>query len=199
MTKTVVLTISLIAVFAALIISIPLVHAAGHVVIVETELEVTDVNILDVEIDVAADIPEDGSAGAFGYGIFTDGFNNVLALTTHAGILDSPVQEDLTDPVFHPHVLDLAPTSALTCDGFDAVVDLVSTIGSGNDVNPEITDFDVDGDTLDISDIFADSLLGDSGGPGNVGVETIATFTITVVADDLCLTVITFQGLPPGP
>jgi len=66
---------------------------------------------LDVEIETSADIPTDGSVGAFGYGIITDDFTfkNVLALTTHAGALDHTDQGGVaTDPIFHAHVLDLA-------------------------------------------------------------------------------------------
>jgi hypothetical protein len=78
-------------------------------------------------------IPTDGSAGAFGYGILTDaGLDAVIVTTTHAGIKDSEVQEDASDPVFHNHYVKLATGLSGLCDGPE-VADL--TFESPGDVN----------------------------------------------------------------
>jgi hypothetical protein len=63
-------------------------------------------------------IPKDGSGGAFGYGILTDaGLDGVEVTTTHAGIKDSKVQKDASDPVFHNHYVKLATGLSGRCEG----------------------------------------------------------------------------------
>ncbi|MFB5624204.1 MAG: hypothetical protein ACE5RP_04715, partial [Nitrosopumilus sp.] len=83
-----ILGISLAAVFAVAMIFAPNVTAAGsHLEINKAEYQVDDSGIGKLEIKVNSDIPTDGSANAFGYGVVTgftdDGPENVLALTTH--------------------------------------------------------------------------------------------------------------------
>jgi hypothetical protein len=78
-------------------------------------------------------IPKDGSGGAFGYGILTGaGLDAVIVTTTHAGIKDSEVQDDASDPVFHNHYVKLATGLSGLCDGPE-VADL--TFESPGDVN----------------------------------------------------------------
>jgi hypothetical protein len=78
-------------------------------------------------------IPKDGSGGAFGYGILTDaGFDGVIVTTTHAGIKDSEVQDDASDPVFHNHYVKLATGLSGLCEGPE-VADL--TFESPGDVD----------------------------------------------------------------
>jgi hypothetical protein len=78
-------------------------------------------------------IPKDGSGGAFGYGILTDaGLDGVMITTTHAGVRDSEVQDDASDPVFHNHYVELATGLSGLCEGPE-VADL--TFESPGDVN----------------------------------------------------------------
>ena len=78
-------------------------------------------------------IPKDGSGGAFGYGILTEaGLDGVIVTTTHAGIKDSEVQDDASDPVFHNHYVKLATGLSGLCPGLE-VADL--TFESPGDVN----------------------------------------------------------------
>jgi hypothetical protein len=81
----------------------------------------------------AGSIPKDGSGGAFGYGILTDaGLDGVMITTTHAGVRDSEVQDDASDPVFHNHYVELATGLSGLCEGPE-VADL--TFESPGDVN----------------------------------------------------------------
>jgi hypothetical protein len=78
-------------------------------------------------------IPKDGSGGAFGYGILTEaGLDGVIVTTTHAGVRDSEVQDDASDPVFHNHYVELATGLSGLCEGPE-VADL--TFESPGDVN----------------------------------------------------------------
>lgn len=62
-------------------------------------------------------IPKDGSR-AFGYGILTDtGLDGVIVTTTHAGVKDSKLQKDVSDPVFHNHYVKLATGLSGLCNG----------------------------------------------------------------------------------
>lgn len=64
MTKTVLVATSLTAIFVASMIMVPA-FAGGHLIFEEVEVEKRS-----LEIEVSADIPQDGSAGPFGYGAF---------------------------------------------------------------------------------------------------------------------------------
>jgi hypothetical protein len=78
-------------------------------------------------------VPKDGSGGAFGYGLLTEaGFDGVIVTTTHAGVRDSEVQDDASDPVFHNHYVELATGLSGLCEGPE-VADL--TFESPGDVN----------------------------------------------------------------
>ena len=78
-------------------------------------------------------IPKDGNDDAFGYGILTDvGLDGVMITTTHAGVRDSEVQDDASDPVFHNHYVELATGLSGLCEGPE-VADL--TFESPGDVN----------------------------------------------------------------
>lgn len=60
-------------------------------------------------------IPKDGSGGAFGYGVLTDG-NAIVVTTTHAGVLDSQTQRSANDPKFHNHFVQLKANMDNECD-----------------------------------------------------------------------------------
>lgn len=137
---------------------------------------------LDVKIHVGDRIPLDGSGGAFGYAILTNGFDNVLVIVTHLGIDDSEFEGR---GGFHTHVLDLkAATEA--CGGFDAEVDLVGS--AANSAFDPGYRFKVAGPNAAIRDVPTADL-------GDAGVEGVASFTVTPVFSDdalanLCVDVI---------
>jgi len=181
MTKTtLILGASLAMVFTLSMIMVPA-FSGGHLAITETEVEVDD-GELEAEIEVTADIPTDGSLGLFGYGIITDlaTFNNVLAITTHAGAFDHSSQSSASDPIFHAHILDLAPAgtfgacSALT---FDAVVDFASSLAAPvNNIDAQY-EVEVDDEEIEIEDVPISDLADSS-------VDAIVAFTITGVGFD---------------
>ena len=180
MTKTkTILGISFAAVFVFSMVLIPA-YAAGHVVIDKTDIKVKNLEISKVEIKVAVNIPKDGSAGAFGYGIFTDGTNNVLALTTHAGINDHSSQGGGAGPIFHAHVLDLfLPPVSGDCAGFDAEVDFTgSGANAGFDADYKVK---VKGKKITVSKIDMSEI--------SEGVESIKAFTLTPIGANLCIDV----------
>jgi hypothetical protein len=186
MTKTVIYGTILAAVFViSMVVAVPLADAAGHIFIKKTEVEVKNLTKLEVEIKVTAKIPKDGSASAFGYGIITDsvGVNNVLALTTHKGVLDHPSQSGASDPKFHAHVLDLAPvtgagsiTNPCTPATSDVVVDFASSIASGNNIGAPYK-VKVDDKEIEVKKVPTTDL-------NDPGVEAIVAFTITGVGTD---------------
>lgn len=140
--------------------------------------------VLEVEIETAAAVPMDGSAGAFGYGALTDGTNNVLVLTTHLPIDDSSYEQSPSG--FHTHVLDLkAPTPA--CPGASFEVDLVNSANnSAFDANYA---WSIKGKEVKVKKVPASDL-------GDAGVENIVSFTIKPILDaqqkptNLCVTVV---------
>ena len=157
MNSKTILGISLAAVFAVFMI-VPA-FAGGHLAITEAEVDDDE-----VEIEVAADIPTDGSAGAFGYGAFTtDG--KVVAVTTHGGVgPDSESQEDASDAVFHSHLV--TPTTDTDCDS-GLAVDSASF--------EEIADFEVDDNEVEIED-FDEELNG-----------VVVSFGLTVEDGEICI------------
>jgi len=184
MTKTkTILGISFAAVFVFSMVLIPA-YAGGHLAIDKTDIKVKNLEIKKVDIKVAVDIPTDGSAMAFGYGIFTDGTNNVLALTTHAGIDDHPSQGGGAGPIFHAHVLDLfLPPVSVDCTGFDAEVDFAGSganAGFAADYKVKVKDNKISVSKIDMSEI-------------SEGVESIKTFVLKPIGANLCLDVKTSQ------
>ena len=141
MTKTkTILGISFAAVFALSMLMVPA-YSEGHLSITKTDVKVkTDLvkgtQTMDVKIRTSTNIPTDGSAAGFGFGVIT-GVNdvgqpeNVLAITTHMCAADSLVpgpdgdcsggtvgvltaltgvdglNEAHDGPEFHAHILDL--------------------------------------------------------------------------------------------
>ena len=180
MTKTkTILGISFAAAFVLSMVLIPA-YAGGHVFIDKTDVKLKDLKISKVDIKVNAKIPKDGGAGAFGYGIFTDGTNNVLALTTHKGIDDHPSQGGGAGPIFHAHVLDLfLPPVSGDCAGFDAEVDFTgSGANAGFDADYKVK---VKGKKITVSKIDMSEI--------SEGVESIKAFTLKLIGANLCIDV----------
>jgi hypothetical protein len=193
MTKTrTILGISFAAVFALSMIMVPA-YAAGHLIIEKTDVKVKNFATLDVKITTTGKIPKDSST-PFGYGIFTNGFEKVLALTSHGvGIEDHPDQDGPFDPVFHSHILDLMDARP-SCPSGTVEVDWENTLD--NNISPEYK-VKVKKDKISVKAPI-DSL-------DDAGVEFILAFTIEggpegYVVDaettlpQLCLTVT--SGLP---
>lgn len=74
------------------------------------EVKIKNNDKLDAKIEAEADIPEDGSGGAAGYGILTTE-DAVIVTTTHGGVYDSQEQDDADDPVWHNHLVTLESNS----------------------------------------------------------------------------------------
>lgn len=72
-----------------------------------------------IRVYTGADVPTDGSGGAFGYGVITSaGLDAIIVTTTHAGVKDSIAQADADDPVFHNHYVALEEQADdSTCPG----------------------------------------------------------------------------------
>jgi hypothetical protein len=133
MNRKSVLGISFAAAFAVTMIFAQSASAGGgDYTTLSLPVSVSGAGFLSTEITTGGTIPLDGSQGAFGYGILTDGtnFNNVLALTTHVCAADHFSQSQIKDgscghtvgllnalglgqdarhngPEMHAHVLDL--------------------------------------------------------------------------------------------
>lgn len=180
MNSKTILGISLAAIFAILV-AIPLADAGGHLTITDSEVTVKNSSTLEAKIKVTGKIPTKGGS-LFGYGIITDltGFNNVLALTSHAGAFDHTSQSSASDPVFHAHILDLAGPGTIgdpcSTASYDAVVNFVSSVSSGNNIDAQYP-VSVGGNNIKVKNVPV-SDLNDS------GVEAIVAFTITGVGSD---------------
>ena len=85
------------------------------------KIGIKDDVIKKIFFETRDEIPTDGSAGAFGYGVvLADG--NAIVTTTHAGVLDSILQDNILDPVWHNHFVQL--TENTECVSDTAVGDL---------------------------------------------------------------------------
>lgn len=61
-----------------------------------------------IRVYAGADVPTDGSGGAFGYGVISDaGLDAIIVTTTHKGVYDSVAQVDASDASFHNHYVAL--------------------------------------------------------------------------------------------
>ena len=75
------------------------------------------------EMNALGMIPLENESGAVGYGVITDkGTDAVVVSTTHAGVLDSELQSDASDPVWHNHVVKLGEVAL--CGEDPGVVDI---------------------------------------------------------------------------
>lgn len=185
MTKAI-LGASLAAIFAISMIITPA-FATGHLTITDSSAKITGQK-LKVDITTAGTIPLDGSGGAFGYAVLTNGgtgaLDNVLVLVTHLGIDDSGFEDPVSG--IHTHVLDLTGPSSPNCDGFDAEVDLAASVAnSAFDPNYQ---WKVKNNNVKIRNVP----LADLGGATEV--LAVVAFTVTPVFDGptlhLCVDVI---------
>src|SRR6478735_1623598 len=70
----------------------------------------TDKNTIMAILKAHGHISTTGDQGAFGYGLLNKkgGTDAVIVTTTHKGVLDSEVQKNANDPVWHNHFVSLA-------------------------------------------------------------------------------------------
>ena len=164
MTKKVLVVTSLTAIFVASMIMVPA-FAGGHLTFDEVEVEGRS-----LEIEVTADIPQDGSAGAFGYGAF--GTKAILAIATHGGVgPDSESQTGAADPVLHTHAV-----TAKT------VTPCPSGLAIASASFEEVGDLEVDGNEIEVENISKKKIGKLTG--------TIVSFTLTLEGGDICINVI---------
>lgn len=81
----------------------------------KAKIGVKDDIIKNIFIETKGEIPTDGSAGTFGYGvIFPNG--KAIVTTTHAGTLDTEDQKGSLDPIWHNHFVKLDPANQACLD-----------------------------------------------------------------------------------
>jgi len=195
MNSRAILGISLAIAFVLSAVLIPA-FAGGHLVLTKTEVKVKNDLLkakqkVDVKIKASAPIPTTGPS-AFGYGILSDGTDNVVALTTHPGVLDHSSQGGVaSNPIFHAHVLDLAVAGTITdpCPlqppgppvpgTFEFVVDFASSTGTAPPGTPNNIDakykVKVDKNTITVKKIPVSPATGDM---NDNTVEAIVAFAI---------------------
>ena len=201
MTKTVFLGVIFAALFAVMMVSPVVADDSTHLNIEKAEVKVID-DGFKVEIETGAEIPQDGSAGAFGYGVLTAGASNVLAITTHKCASDSFEQSsaddcDATvgllrlfggdesehnDATFHPHILDLkVPEEGTFCadKGTPFEVDISGTVSTGNNVSPSDYELEVKDDKIEVIATMDQSNVDPDG-----SAIAIASFNIIPNADE---------------
>src|SRR3989441_8953024 len=114
---------TLAAAFVASVLAVPLADAVGSFLAIRTAIVQPETNELQAKLVTHGLIPKDGSGGAFGYGILTSaGLDGIMVATTHGGVLDSAIQKNANDPVWHNHFVKLASQGA--CGGGPGVVDI---------------------------------------------------------------------------
>jgi hypothetical protein len=83
-----------------------------------------DESTVDARFKTGGIIPQDGQS-AYGYGILTGAGNDGLIVsTTHAGVLDSELQGDANDPVWHNHFVKLGKSISGRCGDNLEVADI---------------------------------------------------------------------------
>ena len=178
MTKTVIWGGVLAAVFViSMIVAVPLADAAGHLVITSKATKDTGA-VSKVTFTTLANIPQDGSAGAFGFGAI--GNSAILAITTHGGVgPDSPVQANQGDPVFHTHIVTLGASGACA-SGTEVTSITFAEAGQlqvkGNTVKVTAIPVSATGGLTGALASFKLSVIGPANNPTNVCVDMLTIF-----------------------
>jgi len=168
---------SLGVVFALSMILTP-VFAGGHLAIVDKDSETTG-KVSKVKITTLANIPKDGSAGAFGFAAL--GTNAILAVTTHGGVgPDSPAQSSQGDPVFHTHVITLNFASIACASGVEVATITFAEVGqvnvNKNRVSVSAIPVSATGEMTGTVASFNLSVIGPANAPTNVCVDNLTLF-----------------------
>jgi len=163
--------IALAAAFAFSMVMVPA-FAGGHLVFDEVEISK---NGKSLEIEVSADIPQAGEAGAFGFGAF--GTKAILAITSHGGVgPDSETQANQADPVLHTHAVTTKTVAA--CVSASNPTGLAVASASFE----EVGDLEVDDDEVEVENI-AKNKIGKLTG-------TVVSFTLSTTNGDICINVV---------
>jgi hypothetical protein len=142
---------------------------------------------LNAGLQTAVTIPQDGSGGAFGYGLITNvGLSAVIVATTHKHILDSTSQNNNPlNPVWHTHYVSLAVSRGGPCGSNPQVVAISKEqpgfVGvSGNNVRLA---------NMPLSFTGTNALNGAkiTLTPGN-NVQQVVSFTLTPLSGTVCVT-----------
>ena len=170
--------IALAAVFAVSMTLIPA-FAGGHLVFDNFSATNDKANKSTVVADMSLSFEDAERSGLFGIVAFGEQ-NKHLAVTSHVGVADSEIPGGGADGTTHTHVLKVKVTEncAIAVSnpaGFEGLA-----IKSVSFKEIGILDFDVDGDTLDISDIFAGGVGGHLSGDG-------ASFVLVPESGDICI------------
>ena len=156
--------------------------AGGHLVFDFFSATNVDANTSTVFSNMLASFEAAEGTGLFGIVAFGEQ-NKHLAVASHIGIADSEIPGGGADGTSHTHVLKVKVTEdcedfIINPDEFDGLA--IKSVSFEQIGTLTITDFDVSGDTLDISDIFAEGVGGQLSGDG-------ASFELVLVDDDICI------------
>ena len=172
-------TILILAISAILVISMIMVpaFAGGHLVITSKATQNTGA-VSKVTFTTLANIPQDGSAGAFGFGVL--GNSAILAITTHGGVgPDSPAQANQADPVFHTHIVTLGASGACA-SGTEVTSITFAEAGQlkvkGNTVKVTAVPQSLTGGFTGSLASFKLSVIGPANNPTNVCVDMLTIF-----------------------
>jgi len=152
--------------------------AGGHLAITSQATKNTGA-VSKVTFTTLANIPQDGSAGAFGYGAL--GNSAILVITTHGGVgPDSPVQANQADPAFHTHVVTLNFASVACASGVEVATITFAEAGQlkveGNMVKVSAIPVAATGGLTGTLASFNLSVIGPANAPTNVCVDNLTIF-----------------------
>jgi hypothetical protein len=131
------------------------------------DMKRAEVNSNSFEITTDAVIPQDGSAGAFGYAVF--GANGVIAVTTHGGIQDSIAQVPSGSPVFHTHIVQLNTASNSCASKIEVTSASYNTVGK----------LEIEKNNIEVTGIPASAV-------GKLS-NTVVSFTLSVENGAVCV------------
>jgi len=168
MTKTVLLAITLAAVFSVAMIAPVSAVSSGFL-----DIKKVDEGENSFKITTKSAIPKK-NGGAFGYGLVDLDNGQVIAATSHAGVLDSDGQDDANDGSFHTHLVQLqAPNTVCSDDGAAFQVASVS--------QEEVGEAFVRGNTITVSEVTEEL----------PGADGYVSFTLSIptgdTADGVCV------------
>jgi hypothetical protein len=135
--------------------------------------------ITDIIYKLGGFLPEYETVDPFGYGVVTQVTNeenetelNVIATTSHAGLLDADVQESAEDPILHNHYAVLGNDSV--CEGNPSIEALTEE---------EIGQVFVEGKTIIVKDLPPSSTDDVEIIPGT-NIQFVASFLLDPVFDE---------------
>jgi hypothetical protein len=143
---------------------------------------------MQASIETHGQISTTGDEGAFGYGISTtEGLDAVVVTTTHAGVHDSELQEDASDPVWHNHFVAL--TSESDNCGDDLQIESITYESPGEvsieDNTADLRDIPASFSGTEVDPSFTEASLGDdiTLEPGT-DVSDVVSFKLDPIAND---------------